>query len=66
MTINQNDIIKDIQRVAAKLNTNALNEEDYARHGGIYPLSIFDGYEDEIGSFANNAELAGVKYKVIL
>ncbi len=59
----QNDIIKDIQRVAATLNASVLNEEEYARHGGAYPLSVFDEYEDEIGSFANNAGLTGVKYK---
>ncbi len=61
MEIIQNDIIKDIQRVAATLNTSVLNEEEYARHGGAYPLSVFDEYEDEIESFANYAELAGVK-----
>ncbi|MCD7928860.1 MAG: hypothetical protein LUF86_01715 [Clostridiales bacterium] len=60
--INQDDIIMDIQRIAAKLNQNKLTEREYAENGGKFSLSIFEEYEDAIGGFANNVELAGLKY----
>jgi len=58
----QDDIIFDIRRIAAKLNQNKLTEREYAENGGQYSISVFEEYEDEIGSFANNVEMAGLKY----
>lgn len=63
MEINQNNIIYDLRKVASKLNQNHLNETEYIKNGGLYPLSILDEYSDEIGGFVNNLELAGLKYK---
>ncbi|MCC8105956.1 MAG: hypothetical protein LIO99_08140 [Clostridiales bacterium] len=60
--INQDDIIIDIRRVAAKLNQSKLTKQEYAENGGRYLFSFFEEHEDEIGSFANNVELAGLKY----
>ncbi len=61
--LNQNDIISDIRKIAAKCNANELSDQEYIQNGGKYPISIFEEYEDEIGSFQNNLELAGLKFK---
>ena len=59
-SINSNDVIMDIRRVAQKLNSNTLSSSEYIENGGRYSLSIFD---DDFGSFSNYCELAGLKIK---
>lgn len=56
-----NEIIADIRKVASKLNQNSLSEEEYFNNGGKFDLEIFN--DEDLGSFANFCELAGIKIK---
>ena len=57
--VTDDDIIFDIQRVARRLNSNALSAEQYCQNGGKYPLALIG----ELGGFHSRCELAGLKAK---
>lgn len=59
--ISDDEMIKDIQRIACFLNTNKLSLREYIENGGKYSESIIDDHE--LGGFANKCELAGIKSK---
>ena len=53
------EMIRDIQRVAHLLNTNQLSLEEYLKHGGKYGADVIDDCDS--GGFAGKCELAGLK-----
>ena len=59
--ISDDEMIRDIQRIAHLLNTNSLSLKDYLENGGKYPKEIIDDFD--CGGFANKCELAGIKSK---
>lgn len=55
------EIITDIRKIAAKLNTSELSFDEYIIAGGRFENEIT---ADDYNSFANFCELAGVKTKI--
>lgn len=55
-------IIIDIQKIARILNTNQLSYLEYIENGGQFDFHKYE-IEEEIGSFANAVELAGLKIR---
>ena len=53
-----NEIIFDIRRVAASLNTSELGFSEYVNNGGKFVSQMV---EEEYNSFASYCELAGIK-----
>lgn len=54
-------VICDIQKIARRLNTNCLSYEEYIENGGMYHFENNEELQNEIGSFSNAVELAGLK-----
>lgn len=55
--VTDDDIILDIQRIAHRLHTNTLSQEQYCQNGGKYPIELIN----EFGGFQSRCELAGLK-----
>lgn len=55
--VTDDDIIRDSQSVAYRLNKNSINEMLYYQNGGKYSKEVIN----EFGGFNSSCELAGLK-----